>query len=126
MEDNEFSVQDELETAKGKKRKQFKSASIKFKPIIQSDRHTINQSSSTKKKGPNKNHEKPLDVKNKKKHKGKKKKKKSKYNKNITTNVDIDVWVEIRAYVNWIIKVVFHGDDTLVCRRPLNHPNHGW
>ncbi|XP_045122377.1 proteoglycan 4-like isoform X2 [Portunus trituberculatus] len=57
-----------------------------------------------------------------KKKKKRKKRKPKKYNKKKTTNSGIDVWVEIAPYINWIIKVVFQGDDDLVCQRSSIEP----
>lgn len=76
----------------------------------------------------NKQHGMPNDKEGRKKRKGKKKKKKNsnKYNKRKTTNVGIDVWVKVTPYINWIIKVVFHGNDDLVYQRPINSFHYEW
>ncbi|XP_066961651.1 E3 ubiquitin-protein ligase RBBP6-like [Macrobrachium rosenbergii] len=58
---------------------------------------------------------------------GKKKKKNKKvikqpkkYNKLYNNGKGIDTWVSITRYMTWIVKIVFSGDDRLLCQRPLD------
>ncbi|XP_050726809.1 triadin-like isoform X2 [Eriocheir sinensis] len=142
LEGNEESIRKKHKVIKSTKQKLSSKQKLKL-----SRGNDTNQSNKTIKKDDNKNPGKSKDKEDKNKQPGKskdkedknkqpgkskdkedkkkkqkgKKKKSNKYNKKKTTNVGIDVWVKVTAYVNWIIKVVFHGNDDLVYQRLVDH-----
>ncbi|KAK7080935.1 hypothetical protein SK128_022602 [Halocaridina rubra] len=57
---------------------------------------------------------------NSKKNNAKQRKQPKKYNKTFSNKKGIDVWVRIDTYMNWILRIVFDGNDDYLCQRPLD------